>query len=46
MLSTTISEFRKNTKKYLDHITDDAETLIINRGNNKAVVLLALDEYN
>lgn len=46
MLSTRITEFRKNTKKYLDNVINDAETLIVDRGNDKAVVILSLDEYN
>lgn len=46
MLTTTISEFRKNIKKYLDSVTDNFETLIINRGKNSGVVVISLDEYN
>ena len=46
MLTTTISEFRNNIKKYLDSVSRDFETLIINRGKNKAVVVISLEEYN
>lgn len=46
MLTTTLSDFRKNTKYYLDSVTDDAETLIINRGKDSGVVIISLDEYN
>lgn len=46
MLTTTLSDFRKNTKSYLDSVTDDAETLIINRGKDSGVVIISLDEYN
>jgi antitoxin YefM len=46
MLSTTMSDFRKEMKRYLDHVTEDHETLIINRGKGKAAVMIALDEYN
>ena len=28
MLTTTISDFRKNIKKYLDNVTNNFETLI------------------
>lgn len=46
MLTTTISEFRKNIKKYLDSVTENFETLIINRGKDSGVVVISLDEYN
>lgn len=46
MLTTTISEFRKNVKKYLDSVTENFETLIINRGKDSGVVVISLDEYN
>lgn len=45
MLTTTLSDFRKNIKKYLDN-TENFETLIINRGKDTGVVILSLDEYN
>ncbi len=46
MLTTTISDFRKDIKKYLDSVTKDFETLIINRGKDSGVVVMSLDEYN
>lgn len=46
MLTTTISDFRKDIKRYLDSVTENFETLIINRGKDKGVVILSLDEYN
>ncbi|HUI33373.1 MAG: type II toxin-antitoxin system prevent-host-death family antitoxin [Dysgonamonadaceae bacterium] len=46
MLTTTISEFRKNIKEYLDRVTENFETLIINRGKDNGVVIISLDEYN
>ena len=46
MLTATISEFRNNIKKYLDKVSRDFETLIINRGKNKGVVVISLEEYN
>lgn len=46
MLTANISDFRKNIKKYLDSVTDDFETLIINRGKESGVVVISLDEYN
>jgi antitoxin YefM len=46
MLTTSISDFRKNIKKYLDKVTENFETLIINRGKDSGVVIISLDEYN
>jgi antitoxin YefM len=46
MLTTTISDFRNNIKKYLDTVTENFETLIINRGKDQGVVIMSLDEYN
>ncbi len=39
MLTTSISDFRKNIKKYLDNVTENFETLIINRGKDSGVVV-------
>ncbi len=46
MLTTTMTDFRKEMKKYLDLVTRDFETLIINRGKNSGVVIISIDEYN
>ena len=46
MLTTTISDFRKDIKKYLDSVINNFETLIINRGKDNGVVVISLDEYN
>ena len=46
MLTTTISDFRKDIKRYLDRVTENFETLIINRGKDTGVVIISLDEYN
>ena len=46
MLTTTISDFRKDIKKYLDKVTENFETLIINRGKDSGVVIMSLEEYN
>ncbi len=46
MLTTTISDFRRDMKRYLDDVTTNYETLIINRGNKSGVVVISLDEYN
>ena len=46
MLTTTISDFRKDIKRYLDKVTENFETLIINRGKDSGVVIMSLAEYN
>jgi len=46
MLTTTITDFRKDMKKYLDEVSENYETLIINRGKDSGVVIISLDEYN
>ena len=46
MLTTTISDFRKDIKKYFDWVSKNFETLIINRGKDNGVVIMSLDEYN
>ena len=46
MLTTTLSDFRKDIKKYLDNVTNNFDTLIINRGKDSGVVIMSLDEYN
>lgn len=46
MLTATLSDFRKDMKKYLDTVTENIETLVINRGKDSGVVVMSLDEYN
>lgn len=46
MLTTTISDFRKDIKQYLDRVTQNFEILIINRGKDNGVVIMSLAEYN
>ena len=46
MLTTTISDFRKDIKRYLDRVTQNFETLIIHRGKDNGVVIMSLEEYN
>ena len=40
------SEFRREMKAKLDQVSDDNDTIIINRSQNKNVVLISLREYN
>jgi len=46
MLATSISDFRKDIKRYFDKVTENFETLIINRGKDKGIVIMSLEEYN
>jgi len=46
MLTTSISDFRRDIKSYLDKVTENFETLIINRGKDSGVVIMSLAEYN
>lgn len=46
MITASISDFRKDIKEYLNRVTDNFETLIINRGKNNGVVVISIDEYN
>ncbi|PKR82276.1 prevent-host-death protein [Brumimicrobium salinarum] len=46
MQVTTVSDFRKNIKTYLDRIVKNFETLIINRGKDEGIVVMSLEEYN
>ncbi|MCK9311952.1 MAG: type II toxin-antitoxin system Phd/YefM family antitoxin [Bacteroidales bacterium] len=46
MLTTTLSDFRKDIRHYLDSVTNNFETLIINRGKDSGVVIISLEEYN
>lgn len=46
MITATISDFRKDIKRYLDRVTEEFDTLIINRGKDSGVVIMSLDEYN
>jgi antitoxin YefM len=46
MLTTTLSDFRKDIKLYFDRVTQNFETLIINRGKDNGIVIMSLSEYN
>ena len=36
----------KDIKRYLDRVTENFETLIINRGKDTGIVIMSLEEYN
>ena len=46
MLTVNYSTLRENLKSYCDKATDEAETVIVTRKNEKNVVLISLKQYN
>ena len=46
MIITSISEFRKDIKKYFEKVSLNFETLMINWGKDNGIVVMSLDEYN
>lgn len=46
MQVTSVSDFRKDIKTYLDKVAKNFETLIINRGKDSDIVVMSLQEYN
>ena len=46
MVAVNYSTVRSNLKDYCDKATDESETVIITRKNEKNVVLMSLDQYN
>lgn len=46
MLVASVSDFRKDIKSYLDRVSKNFETLIINRGKDSGIVVMSLEEYN
>ena len=46
MLAVNYTNLRDNMKAYMDRVTDDYETLIVTRKDNKNVVMLSEESYN
>ncbi len=46
MLAVNYSTIRNNFKGYCDRVTDEYETVIVTRKDEKNVVLISLEEYN
>ena len=46
MLAVNYTNFRENLKDYMDKATDDYETMIVTRKNNKDVVMISEESYN
>ena len=46
MLAVNYTNLRENMKAYMDRVTDDYETMIVTRKDNKNVVMLSEESYN
>lgn len=46
MRTANYTDLRANLKSYIDAVIDDYDTVVVNRGNGKGVVMISLDEYN
>lgn len=46
MLAVNYSTIRSNLKEYCDRATDEYETVIVTRKDEKNVVILSLEKYN
>lgn len=46
MLAINYTNLRENMKNYMDKVTDDYETIIVTRKNNKNVVMISEAAYN
>ena len=45
MLAVNYTNLRDNMKMYMDKVTDDYETIIVTRKDNKNVVMLSEESY-
>ena len=46
MIAVNYTEFRNQMKKHLDLVTDDYETVVVTRKENKNVVVISEESYN
>ena len=46
MLAVNYTNLRDNMKSYMDKVTDDYETVIVTRKDNKNVVMISEEAYN
>ena len=46
MLAVNYTNLRDNMKTYMDKVTNDYETMIVTRKDNKNVVMLSEESYN
>ncbi|MDT8715353.1 type II toxin-antitoxin system Phd/YefM family antitoxin [Clostridium sp. 19966] len=46
MLAVNYTNLRENMKNYMDKVTNDYETMIVTRKDNKNVVMMSEEAYN
>jgi len=46
MLAVNYTTIRNNLKDYCDKVTDEFETVVVTRKDEKNVVIISLEEYN
>ena len=46
MLAVNYTNLRENMKNYMGKITEDYETMIVTRKNNRNVVMMSEESYN
>ncbi|MEN9939224.1 MAG: hypothetical protein RIR61_31 [Bacteroidota bacterium] len=46
MISTTLTDLRRELKAYVDQVVDEGEIIVVNRGRRKGVVVMSLDQFN
>lgn len=46
MFAVNYTTLRENMKTYMDKVTDDYETMIVTRKDNKNVVMISEESYN
>lgn len=46
MLAVNYTTLRDNMKAYMDKVTDDYETMIVTRKDNRNIVMLSEESYN
>lgn len=46
MFAVNYTNLRDNMKNYMDKVTDNYETMIVTRKNNKNIVMLSEESYN
>ena len=46
MKITTVSNFRKDAKKYFDQVIEDQDVLVITRSDGQTTVMMTLEQYN
>ena len=46
MIAVNYTQFRNNMKSHMDLVTEDYETMVVTRKENKNVVILSEESYN